>query len=207
MGSPALSIKLRCASWQQLSIIYKRDLSRNTIFLKTQTPPAVGTPVRIDLTLPSESTVSMTGEISAHVAASDSRGAGIDVRIEPISPNSLWLIESALAAESKQRPGSRAESSVAPLADRPDVGHAEGELVSALTAEIDSLRRLNPFQILGLGYEASDAEVRLAFAELTKRYHPDRFARYQSSEPRRLAAEIFIPVSYTHLTLPTNREV
>lgn len=192
MGSPALSIKLRCASWHQLSVIYKRDLSRNTIFLKTQAPPELGTVVRIDLTLPSETTVSMIGEVSAQVPASDSRGAGIEVHLAPLPPNTLWLIESALAAAAKLRAESKAEAAVAPLADRQEVGSAESELVSALHAEIESLRRLNPFQILGLGYEAGDAEVRTAFAELTKRYHPDRFTRYQSTEPRRLAAEIFI---------------
>lgn len=192
MGSPALSIKLRCASWHQLAVIYKRDLSRNTIFLKTQAPPELGTVVRIDLTLPSETTVSMIGEVSAQVPASDSRGAGIEVRLAPLPPNALWLIESALAAAAKLRAESKVEAPVAPLADRHEVGSAESELVSALHAEIESLRRLNPFQILGLGYEAGDAEVRTAFAELTKRYHPDRFTRYQSTEPRRLAAEIFI---------------
>lgn len=192
MGSPALSIKLRCASWHQLSVIYKRDLTRNTLFLKTHAPPELGTVVRIDLTLPSETTVSMIGEVSAHVPATDSRGAGIDVRLAPLPPNATWLIESALAAAAKLRGDSAAEAPVAPLADRHEVGSAENELVAALRAEIDSLRRLNPFQILGLGYEAGDAEVRGAFAELTKRYHPDRFTRYQSAEPRRLAAEIFI---------------
>ena len=54
------------------------------------------------------------------------------------------------------------------------------------------IKRLNPFLVLGVGYEASDADVRGAFGELTKRYHPDRFARYQSSRLRQLAAEIFI---------------
>ncbi len=189
--APALSIKLRCASWQQLSVIYKRDLCRQQIFLKTQHPPPIGTPVRIDLTLPSETTVSMTGEITGHVPASDSRGGGIDVRIAPLAPNSMWLIESALASEAKMRQDSKSDVHAA-LADRHEVAHAEGELVNALSSEIESLRRLNPFQVLGLGYEASDADVRAAFAELTKRYHPDRFARYQSPEPRRLAAEIFI---------------
>lgn len=189
--APALSIKLRCASWQQLSVIYKRDLCRQQIFLKTQNPPPIGTPVRIDLTLPSETTVSMTGEIAGHVPASDSRGSGIDVRIAPLAPNSMWLIESALASEAKMRQDSKSDVHAA-LADRHEVAHAEGELVNALSSEIESLRRLNPFQVLGLGYEASDADVRAAFAELTKRYHPDRFARYQSPEPRRLAAEIFI---------------
>ena len=46
--------------------------------------------------------------------------------------------------------------------------------------------------MLGVGYEATDADVRAAFGELTKRYHPDRFARYESTELRQIAAEIFI---------------
>ncbi len=191
MGSPVLSIKLRCASWQQLSVIYKRDLSRQAIFLKTQNPPPVGVEVRIDLTLPSETTVSMKGWIVGHVPPTDSRGGGIDVRLAPLPPNSMWLIESALASEAKLRQESKPDVHGA-LSDRQELAQAEGELVNALSSEIDSLRRLNPFQVLGLGYEASDTDVRAAFAELTKRYHPDRFARYQSPEPRRLAAEIFI---------------
>jgi tetratricopeptide (TPR) repeat protein len=206
MGSPVLSIKLRCASWQQLSVIYRRDLCRQTIFLRTQNPPPVGTAVRIDLTLPSETTVSMTGEIAGHVPSSDSRGGGIDVKLAPLAPNSMWLIESALASEAKLRQDSKNEVQPA-LSDRQELAHAEGELVSALASEIESLHRLNPFQVLGLGYEAGDTEVRAAFAELTKRYHPDRFARYQSAEPRRLAAEIFILIrdAYRKLGDPQTR--
>ena len=49
MAGAALSIKLRCASWPQLATIYKRDLSRGTMFLKATTQPPIGTIVRIDL--------------------------------------------------------------------------------------------------------------------------------------------------------------
>jgi hypothetical protein len=43
MVAEPLSIKLRCASWQQLSTIYKRDLSRSAMFLKSANPPPLGT--------------------------------------------------------------------------------------------------------------------------------------------------------------------
>ena len=43
MSGAPLSIKLRCASWQQLATIYKRDLSRGSMFLKASTQPAIGT--------------------------------------------------------------------------------------------------------------------------------------------------------------------
>ena len=75
MVTAPLSIKLRCASWQQLSTIYKRDLSRSAMFLKSGTPPAIGTPVRIDLTLPSESMIVLNGVVSEHIGAGGMQGS------------------------------------------------------------------------------------------------------------------------------------
>jgi tetratricopeptide (TPR) repeat protein len=213
MAAP-LSIKLRCASWQQLSAIYKRDLSRSAMFLRSANPPPLGTAVRIDLTLPSDSMIVLTGTVSEHVPPGglEGRGPGVDIQLAAIPQSALWLIETALASAQKGgRAGTSSESvaAEAPSAhDTPgapareagdgglendsDWAQAEDELVAALAAEHESLRKLNPFQVLGVGYEAGDVEVRSAFAELTKRYHPDRFARYASQELRHHAAEIFI---------------
>ena len=202
MATGPLSIKLRCASWQQLATIYKRDLSRGTMFLKATTPPAIGTTVRIDLTLPSASVIVLTGTVDQHVT-DPQRGAGVELKLAPIAPASIYMIESALASEAKRRntPAAGVPIATQPavqtgphasIAEGEEVGAAEHELVSALLAEADSLRKLNPFLVLGVGYEASDADVRAAFGELTKRYHPDLFARYESRQLRETAAEIFI---------------
>src|SRR5580704_4045779 len=102
MAEAALSIKLRCTSWQQLATIYKRDLSRGTMFLKATVPPAIGTKVRIDLTLPSASVISLSGVVSQHVQDA-ARGTGVDLKLDPLPSSSVWLIESALAAENKVR--------------------------------------------------------------------------------------------------------
>jgi tetratricopeptide (TPR) repeat protein len=213
MAAGPLSIKLRCASWQQLATIYKRDLSKGSIFLRASAAPPIGTPVRIDLALPSATVIELRGVIDQHV--SDSRGAGVEVRLAPIPTGSIWLIESALASEQRKGtpagglpiPGAPAAASgpahpgrpatapgmpEAALGDGADVAAAEGDLVQALRAEAESLKKLSPFLVLGVGYDATDSDVRRAFGELTKRYHPDRFARYESSELRRVAAEIFI---------------
>src|SRR5436190_12001126 len=198
MGTGALSIKLKCASWQQLATIYKRDLLRNAMFLKASTPPAVGTQVRIDLTLPSGSVIVLTGTVEQQVQ-DPKRGAGVELKLAPIPAGTIWMIESALAAESSKA-GSAVPTPLPPAPSGPvatvgageDVATAETDLVRALVAEADSLKKLNPFLVLGIGYEAGDAEVRAAFGELTKRYHPDRFARYGSIELRQLAAEIFL---------------
>ena len=199
MVTGALSIKLRCASWQQLATIYKRDLSRGTMFLKATTPPAIGTSVRIDLTLPSASVIVLTGVVQGHINDAQ-RGQGVELKLAPIPTGSIWLIESALASEQQRRSGEGVPQALPPTTTGPvptigeggDQAAAEQDLIRALVAEAESLRKLNPFLVLGVGYEAGDIDVRAAFGELTKRYHPDRFARYESVELRGVAAEIFI---------------
>jgi len=189
-----LSIKLRCTSWQQLATIYRRDLSRGSMFLKASSQPEIGTAVRIDLELPSATVIELAGKIAQHVVDAQ-RGTGVELALEPLPTKTIWLIESALAAENTVRGGAPRDASAQAaevLADGGEVAQAEDELIAALEAEAESLKRLNPFLVLALGYEASDGDVRGAFGELTKRYHPDRFARYQSSRLRQLAAEIFI---------------
>jgi hypothetical protein len=197
MAGTTLSIKLRCGSWQQLATIYRRDLSRGTMFLKASTQPPLGTIVKIDLELPSETIIELTGTIIQHVV-DPQRGTGVDLKLEPLATKTVWLIESALAAENKVRAGTEGGVQPAPppgdsaITDGENVAEAEAELIRALEAEAESLRKLNPFLVLGVGYETTDNDVRAAFGELTKRYHPDRFARYQSTKLRQIAAEIFI---------------
>lgn len=203
MAEGALSIKLRCASWQQLATIYKRDLSHGLMFLKAATPPPIGTVVRIDLTLPSATVIALAGVVHSHIN-DPQRGSGVELKLDPIPAGSVWLIESALASEHKRlatpahgvpviaQHQHQMTSVIPTITEAADVAAAERDLVRALISEAESLKKLNPFLVLGVGYEASDGEVRAAFGELTKRYHPDRFARYESSELRQVAAEIFI---------------
>jgi len=188
-----LNIKLRCTSWQQLANIHRRDLSRHAIFLKASQLPPLGTAVRIDLTLPTESMIVLAGVVAEHVPEGGlgGRGPGIDIKLNTIPESALWLIETALASAAKQS-GAIPVMAEATVDEGKDLAAAEDELLAALTSELESLRKLNPFQVLGVGYEAGDAEIRSAFAGLTKRYHPDRFTRYTSQELRGLAAEIFI---------------
>src|SRR5690348_7426964 len=156
-----LSIKLRCASWQQLATIYRRDLSRGAMFLKASTQPSIGTAVRIDLELPSATVIELNGVIEKHVVDAQ-RGAGVELKLEPLPTKTVWLIESALAAETKVRAQSQGGAAPSPastsgpqsaISDGQEVAAAEQDLIRALEAECDSLRRLNPFLVLGIGYE------------------------------------------------------
>jgi curved DNA-binding protein CbpA len=222
MAAAPVTIKLRCASWKQLSNIYKRDLSRSALFLKAKNPPPIGTAIRIDLTLPTSSLIVLEGVVSEKVPEGGlgGRGPGVDIKLKAVPQSAMWLIESALSSAKKEgssvrrlkdeatrqaelrsksppthipRVQQKAESvSDIAIEDGNPIVDAESKLLTALKTELESLQKLNPFQILGVGYETDDQSVRTAFGELTKRYHPDRFARFQSSGARQLAAEIFI---------------
>ena len=108
------------------------------------------------------------------------------------APGTPAASPSAVGGSTAASIGASTSASIPAIHDHADVAVAEQGLIKALVSEAESLKKLNPFLVLGVGYEAGEAEVRAAFGELTKRYHPDRFTRYESTELRQLAAEIFI---------------
>jgi tetratricopeptide (TPR) repeat protein len=242
MAAGPLTIKLRVASWGQLESIYRKDLSRSAVFLKSTNPPPIGTKVRINLTLPSETLIILGGEVAVHVPPGglDGRGPGVDVRLQAVPQSAMWLIESALSTAQKREVSAAKKlpvastsqalrqkaapptvlpraatptpvpvfepSDEASLEDGASLVEAERELVAALAGELEALRPMNPFQILGVGYDAGDQQVRDAFAGLTKKYHPDRFARFESREAREHASEIFILIRDAYRQIGTEAE-
>ncbi len=71
-----------------------------------------------------------------------------------------------------------------------------------LEDELSRVEKADPFTILRVSFDADDGAVRRAFLNLTKRYHPNRFAR-RDAEIRRLANEIFLRFNKAHSQLAT----
>jgi hypothetical protein len=295
--APPISIKLRCNSWKQLAALYKRDLARSAVFLKSSAPPPLETPVRIHLTLPNRELVILDGVVSQHIPPGglNGRGPGVDIKLPEIPGPAMAKIQAALenpdegtagpaaargkagteapasdrmetaggdedsgasdASEpaeppaqpdllglgSEDTPPARAADHDEPpaadaLATRPappapsppaaffdddflgDLGQpaappAEAppapspdvaELVARLEQERESLRKLNAFQILGVGYETTDEAVHEAFASLSQRYHPERFAGDENEAAREIATEIFALIRAAHRLLESS---
>src|SRR5262245_54483136 len=187
-----VAVKLRCSSWEQLAYVYQNDIKRGILFLRAQNPPALGTEMRIDLILPSGSVAAFEGKVSTQVPPP--RGPGVELSLIKLSPGVLWMIESALRTTAK------AEEDIIVDTETPN---AEVDLLAALEAERRGLERLDPFQTLGVRETASDEEIRDAFAELSKKVHPDRYAQYESEEVRLLASEIFMAVREAYRKVAT----
>jgi hypothetical protein len=164
------------------------------MFLRAQNPPAVGTEMRLDLILPSGSVAAFEGRVASVVPAGQGRGPGVELALIKLSPGVLWMIESALRTTAK------AEEDIVIDTESPG---AEEDLLAALEAERRGLERLDPYQILGVRDSAGDDEVRDAFAELSKRVHPDRYAQYESEQVRTLASEIFMAVREAYRKVAT----
>lgn len=201
-----LNVKLRCKSWPQVQHLYERDIKNGRLFLKASKPPPLHTRFEITLGLPSGSSVLLRGRVIEQVPEGG-RGPGVTLVLDKLPTNAQWLLESALktaAKASKLDGDADATSDDAPsMTDGEDVAEAEDALVEQLRAEHAALAKLNSFQLLDVGYDATEEQIRAAFAALTKRYHPDRFARYQSATVRDVGAEVYLLVRNAYKELIT----
>ncbi len=81
----------------------------------------------------------------------------------------------------------------APSADRMP---ADARTVyEALREDLQRMREAPAHEVLGVHWYAAASEIRRAYFELTKRLHPDAFARYRSPAIKQLARDVFIHVN------------
>jgi tetratricopeptide (TPR) repeat protein len=81
------------------------------------------------------------------------------------------------------------------------------QIIADLHAELFELQQRDDLGVLGLDRTADDESVRLAYLELSKRYHPHRFARYRSAEASRVANEIYVCVQAAYGRLSGSHRV
>lgn len=86
-------------------------------------------------------------------------------------------------------------------------GPSSTQIVVELNAQLFELQRSDDYEVLGLDRTADDEALRLAYLELSKRYHPHRFAKYRSAEASRLANEIYVCVQAAYGRLSGSHRV
>jgi CheY-like chemotaxis protein len=117
----------------------------------------------------------------------------------------LELHEAPTPNAAPARSAQPARAAAAPRTPRPAaVDPADAALRSELAALAESMRSQSHFDVLGVGRDSSDDDVRNAYTELAKRTHPDRFS--QSSEAvRKLAGEVFGRIALAYEVLSDAR--
>jgi DnaJ-domain-containing protein 1 len=83
-----------------------------------------------------------------------------------------------------------------PIRSSPDRVPADARRAyEALQADLQRMRDAPAHEVLGVRWDAAASEIRRAYFELTKRLHPDAFARYRSPAIKLLARDVFIHVN------------
>jgi hypothetical protein len=108
---------------------------------------------------------------------------------EPKSRERRSVVHEQAAPDSKARERRSAEPA-APAAVI--VSSQERVLLDQLRAEQRALEGKTPWEVLGISQGADSNEVRRAFFDASKRYHPHLFARYRDPEIKRIVTELFI---------------
>ncbi|HWN67520.1 MAG TPA: DnaJ domain-containing protein [Haliangium sp.] len=76
-----------------------------------------------------------------------------------------------------------------------DVSEYERDVFLHLDGELRRLRESAAYEVLGVDEHADVAAIRAAYFELTKRFHPDLFARYRSRAILHMSQELFIHIN------------
>jgi len=73
----------------------------------------------------------------------------------------------------------------------PAASSAEREVCRALREELKYLRSISYYRVLGVGDEATEPDILVAFAQFASKWHPDKMAPAASAEMRALAGEVY----------------
>jgi hypothetical protein len=76
-----------------------------------------------------------------------------------------------------------------------DVSEYERDVFLYLDGELRRMRESASYEVLGVDQHADVAVIRAAYFELTKRFHPDLFARYRSRAILHMSQELFIHIN------------
>jgi uncharacterized protein (TIGR02266 family) len=193
-------VDVRCDTWRAFIALYTRDISRGGMFVVTGSPPAVGTRLQIKLHLPADHVLELAGRV-AHVisperAYVEDTQPGVGVELLDLGGATERQIDAFVEMAKLQTGGSTSPPAPKDRADRdgrPTQRRGEqAKLLEQLRADLAALKEMDDHAALGLAPDADGAAARRAFYELSKRYHPDLFARHGDPEITRAVTEIFI---------------
>jgi hypothetical protein len=215
------SLKVKCPTWDHVESFYARKVKEgNSLSARVPFHPHVGEIVTIALELPDELVIAIESEVLETAPAPDGKKAAVRMRLTGLTASVKSRLESlvAEARQQKSHSGPRPRPETPPMpqvlpppepVDAPVDEIVEAPVIAAadavparhrpafvqLEGELKRMREAAANEVLGVKWDASVEEIRNAYFALTRRLHPDVFARHRSSDISLIASELFIHIN------------
>lgn len=215
------SLKVKCPTWDHVESFYARKVKEgNSLSARVPFHPHVGEVVTIALELPDELVIAIESEVLETAPAPDGKKSAVRMRLTGLTPSVRSRLESLVAEARRQksvagprpRPETPPTPQVVPLpepVDAPVDEVVEAPVIPAsdevppshrdvfveLEGELRRMREAAANEVLGVKWDASVEEIRGAYFALTRRLHPDVFARHRSADISLIASELFIHIN------------
>jgi len=210
----ARTLKVRCPTWDHVEEFYGRKVRRNgTLSMRVPFLASAGEPLTLALELPNELVIDIAGTVSYAEPAPDGKRTAVRLDLSGMTIELRRRLQGLVADSRTATPAEGVDDHAEPPAPQPtdspvdelleapvapDVSQVDAEERPAFVALDDDLQRLREaaaHEVLGVAWDADVDEIRAAYFGLTKRYHPDVFARYRGKAIAGLAQELFILVN------------
>lgn len=210
---------MKCPTWDHVEKFYAHKL-RNGNRLSVRVPFNLdqGDPLNIALELPNEMVIVIDGRVERCKPAADGKRAALDLYLSGMTDELRGRLETLVGKARGDIPTSGEVAietvdadglPVAQPADAPvdeliepsalprcaDLSGDEAQVCAELEAELQRIRDSAAHEVLNVAWDADVAAIREGYFALTKEFHPDAYARYQSPAVLTLAQEIFIHVN------------
>ncbi len=210
---------MKCPTWDHVEKFYGHKL-RNGNRLSVRVPfnLAKGDKLNIALELPNEMVMMIDGEVSRCKPAADGKRSALELHLTGMTDDLRKRLERLVGQARGDIPSSGemsiddldpdglpvAQPADAPMDERveyqeiPSADSLRGkerEVFVLLEQELQVIREAAAHEVLSVAWDADVAAIRSAYFRLTKRFHPDAYARHQSEAIQLISQEIFIYIN------------
>jgi hypothetical protein len=206
------TIRVRCATWDQVEAFYADKLRGNILVVKMPFKPGIGEPMTVALSLPDGLVFAIDGAVIKIGPLDEEAGrVPVAVRLHGMTTEVRVQLRK-LVAQARGQPVTPVQGSRAVGTRPPSVGKAampetipppseprfdevpedERGAWTALAGLRERVLALPAHEVLGVPADADATRAHSAYLALALRVHPDRFRRYRSRSMRALAADTFM---------------
>lgn len=202
------ALKIKCPTWDHVESFFSRKLAADgQLSLKLPFSPQVGQEIGLALELPTGVEIAVPCTVVTARLGPDPKRCAVTLRVTGGAAGLRARLR-ALTDEARGEPAAAPAIAAPPVpipldapVDEPvpappPFEPSDPEPITAdLLTQLESLRARAAHEILGVGWDASVADIRRGYFSLVKKWHPDVFARHRSPAIAALVSEVFIHIN------------